>query len=125
MLDLEWWQWAVAALGILGLSPAPWLLALLSGRLVTLKAHVRELEEKDRALKATEKRDADTVARLESRHAATVARLVEERNYERAAKDVERDRSDRLSAKLAEVTEEFGQTTVHLLRSLPEAVNER
>lgn len=50
-------------------------------------------------------------------------RLAGERDYERKAKDVERERADQNADRLGAVVREFGETTVHLLRSLPEAAD--
>jgi hypothetical protein len=61
-------------------------------------SHVRELASKDR--------EQD--------------RLVAERDYEREARNVERNRADANAQALAEGTREFGETIVHLLRSLPD-----
>lgn len=108
-IDLTWWQALIGILALLGLSPAPWIAAILAGRLMTLKQHTLALDEMHR-----------TSELLEKRHDATIQRINEERNYERAAKDIERERSDKLAEKLMSVTEEFGATTLHLLRSLPE-----
>lgn len=51
-------------------------------------------------------------------------RLAGERDYERKAKDVERERADQNAERLGLVVREFGETTVHLLRSLPEAADQ-
>jgi hypothetical protein len=123
-IDLQWWQSLIGILVLLGLSPAPWITAMLAGRLMTLGAHERrvaDVRKADEATMAEMRRNQDT---LEKRHDATIERLKEERSYERAAKDTERERSDKLADKLMSVTEEFGATTVHLLRSLPD-VGER
>lgn len=108
MLDLEWWQWLVGAVALLGLSPAPWLAALLSGRLITRSTHegrVTDLKEE--------------IARIERRHDGTVARIVAEKDLEREARGVERDRADVLADKLSKATDELGATALHLLESIP------
>jgi hypothetical protein len=110
-IDLEWWQWLGGAVTILGLSPAPWIVALLRGRLLTLTAHAEAMAREETAHKAILKEKDDATARI-----------IEEKNYWRNAAGNDRDRSDRMAEKLMTVTEEFGATTVHLLRALPEAV---
>lgn len=53
LLDLQWWQALIAILGILGLSPAPWLLGLAAGRIQfsgpARKDFDRQLKDKDDA----------------------------------------------------------------------------
>lgn len=112
-LDLQWWQWLGGAVTILGLSPAPWIVALLRGRLLTLTAHSEALSREEAAHKAI----------LKEKDEAT-ARIIEEKNYWRSAASNDRERSDKMAEKLMTVTEEFGATTVHLLRALPEAVGD-
>lgn len=91
-------------LAALGLSAAPWITALLLGRLLTRKAH--------------EDRVADL--KLQATRADERADKAEERagvEYTRA--ETERVRADTLAGKLAELAGEMGRTTVHLLKSLP------
>lgn len=45
---LEWWQWLIAALAAVGFSAAPWIVALLAGRLVTKGVYDREAKRADR-----------------------------------------------------------------------------
>lgn len=119
-IDLQWWQAALAIITGLGLSAAPWIAALLAGRIMTLGQHTRRVADLDKAHGELVAEKDRAIAAAERRHDATVKRIVEERDYERAAKDAERQRSDKLADKLGDVTEEFGQTTVHLLKSLGE-----
>jgi hypothetical protein len=101
---LEWWQYALSAVAVLGLSPAPWVAAMLAGRLRPIgwtreqvKAKDDEIE-RERAAAATERTRADT---------------------ERERADLERDRADRASARLVDVALELGASTVKLLEALP------
>lgn len=98
MVTLEWWQGLAAVLVALGLSPAPWIIALLSNRLMTRGQH------------------NDRVTDLKAELAAKDRQI----EYEQAAKAVQADRADKAIAKTIELATEFGATTVHLLKSLPE-----
>lgn len=114
MID-QWWQWLVGGITVLGLSAAPWIAALLAGKLSTA-AEVARIQRAHDVIVAS--KDAE-ILRIEARHAGTVERILGERDYERAAKDVERARADTLAGKLAELADGMGQTAVHLLRALP------
>jgi hypothetical protein len=111
----EWWQWLVGAVTVLGLSAAPWIAALLAGKLHTSAEVGHIIKAHDLAITT---KDAE-ISRIEARHADTVGRILAERDYERAAKDVERVRADTLAGKLAELADGMGQTAVHLLAALP------
>lgn len=56
LLNLQWWQALVGIVGLLGLSPAPWLLGLATNRIqFTAPAQAekqRALDEKDRHYQA-------------------------------------------------------------------------
>lgn len=97
---------------LVGGGSAPWVAAVLAGRLMTLRQH----EARTADLKAAHARD------LEQRD-KEATRLIAERDYERQAKDVERNRADANADQLHEVVAEFGQTTVSFLRALPEAAD--
>lgn len=131
MIDLQWWQAVAALLGLLGLSGAPWITALLRGNLLTRTNHneiVTKLEaahslaieniQTAHALLITQK-DAE-VKRMEERHAGTVGRLVEEKAYERTRADRNEQRADVAIAKTSELATEFGTSLVKLLRDLPD-----
>lgn len=105
---VEWWQGLLTAVAALGLSPAPWIVALLAGRLVPRSWHEARISDKD-----------EEIARVELRHQATVARIQEERGYERQRADTERDRADALGERLGDLANELGSTAVQLLRALP------
>lgn len=107
-MNLEWYQTLGGVVILLGFSAGPWIAALLAGKLITKGQHDGRIADKDAE-----------IARIEKRHDGTVSRLLEERNYERQAKDLERERADKLSDKLGEATIELGETAVHLLRALP------
>lgn len=89
-------QLAAGILGALGLSAAPWIAALLWGRLLTRKQH------EDRVGDLKEQRDkAEARAGVE---------------YERA--ETERGRADSANAKLAEVAGTIGSQAVGLLHEI-------
>lgn len=83
-------QWAALALGGLGFSAAPWIAALLTGKLRPISWVREQLAD----------RDAQIATWQGTARVAT-------------------ERADRLAVQLAEVAGESGQTAVHLLKSLP------
>lgn len=101
LLDVQWWQWLAGALAALGLSPAPWILGLASGKIqftaVARKDFERQLTEKDTA------HERELTAR-ETHHAALMAQ--EQRRYDEqqqatlknaAAAEKERERADEVT----------------------------
>lgn len=99
LANLEWWQTLVGIIGVIGLSPAPWITALLLNKLMTRAQH------------------EDRVKDLKER--TTAAETREGIQYQRA--ETERGRADGLAVKVGELATEFGATAVHLLKSLPSA----
>lgn len=117
----QWWQYVVAAAVTLGLSPAPWILAMLTRRLMPLGSHLERVAD----LKESHKREVDN---LNQTHLLVVAsydkeldRLSTERDYERSGRETERSRSDAATGKLAGLASEFGDSTVRLLSNLRDA----
>lgn len=100
----------------LGAGSAPFVGAILWGKLITLRHHNEALAEKDQQI-AEVKRNAE---QREALLTEQVVRSDQALVNEREAKKVERERADSAVAKLNEVTGEFGATMVHLLRSLPQ-----
>lgn len=101
----------------LGAGSAPFVGAILWGKLITLRHHNEALAEKDKQI-------AEVKANAEQREALLTEQVVRSDQAlvnEREAKKVERERADSAVAKLNEVTAEFGATMVHLLRSLPQS----
>lgn len=53
LLDIQWWQAVLGLVGVLGLSPAPWILGLATGKIqfttVADQAHARELAARKEA----------------------------------------------------------------------------
>lgn len=100
----------------LGAGSAPFVGAILWGKLITLRHHTEALAEKDEQI-AEVKRNAE---QREALLTEQVVRSDQALVNEREAKKVERERADSAVSKLNEVTAEFGATMVHLLRSLPQ-----
>jgi hypothetical protein len=116
--DWQWWQYIVAILGVIGLSPAPWIVAVLTGRLMPLGAHLQRIAD----LKESHKSLVDTLTaqRVESERTLReeLERVSGEREYERTARATERDPSDAATSKLSDFAGEFGKSTVGLLAGL-------
>lgn len=85
-------------LAALGFSAGPWIVGLLTGRLMTRSQHLDRVGDLKEALTR-----ADARADVE---------------HERA--EVERQRADRAVDTLQAVAGEMGRTTVHMLRQLPQ-----
>lgn len=121
--NLDWWQALVTLLGVLGLSPAPWILGLALGRIQfsapadrTYAARLGDLKEQH----------ALEVANLVAYHLSIIngkdehyAELKESRDGYRAATVTERERADKVSDALAEFGE-LGKLAVHALTALDE-----
>lgn len=119
--DWQWWQYVAAAIGVLGLSPAPWIAAVLTRRLMPLGAHLERVAE----LKQSHSREIDTIQTQGAATAKTlqdeITRISGERDYERTARATERERADVATAKLGEFASEFGKSTTDLLAGLTSA----
>lgn len=113
MIDLEWWQVVIGIGTGLGLSAAPWIAALLAGKILTIGVHREQLAAKDKAYD-------DMLAEKN----AQVARADADRDSERQGKEVERQRGDGAFRETIALAREFGATTVHLLRALPNVQDE-
>jgi uncharacterized phage infection (PIP) family protein YhgE len=121
----QWWQYLGAGLGVLGLSPAPWIYAVLTRRLMPLGAHLERVAE----LKEFHKREIQTVKEQAAATEATlrdeIERIAGEREYERAARATERDRGDAATSKLSDFAQELGKSTNGLLAGVRAARAER
>lgn len=125
MAGWQWWQYVGAAVTLLGLSPAPWIGAMLTRRLMPLGAHLERVND----IKESHKREVET---LNATHdlvvvslKAEIARITEEREYERAGRETERSRSDVSTARLGDLAREFGDSTVQLLHGIQQQAGER
>lgn len=107
-----------------GAGATPFVTALLWGKLITLRHHLEAMAEKDKQIAQSEanaaRREALLTAQL-VRADQAYARSEEARENERKAKEVERERADVATAKLYEVTTEFGGTMVHMLGTFPQS----
>lgn len=116
--DWQWWQYVGATLGLLGLSPAPWIAAVLSRRLMPLGAHLERVQE----LKESHRREIETVSKQAESTERTLREEIErisgEREYERAARATERERGDAATSKLSDIASEYGRSTVGLLTGI-------
>jgi hypothetical protein len=117
----EWWQYVAAGLGVLGLSPAPWIAAVLTRRLMPLGAHLERVAD----IKESHKREMEAVT---TQHAtnervllAEIERISGERDYERSARATERAIGDAATSKLSDFAQEYGRSTVGLLAGLSAA----
>lgn len=121
--DWQWWQYVAAVIGVLGLSPAPWIAAVLTRRLMPLGAHLERVAE----LKQSHSREMDTISTQNANTVQTlrdeISRISGERDYERTARATERERADVATAKLGEFASEFGKSTTDLLAGLSQARN--
>jgi hypothetical protein len=100
----------------LGAGSAPFVGAILWGKLITLRHHNEALAEKDKQI-------AEVKANATQRETLLTEQLVRSDQAlanEREAKKVERERADTAASKLNEVTAEFGATMVHMLGSFPQ-----
>lgn len=138
LADLSAWQTVIALLGVLGLSPAPWLLGMAIGRIQFTAPAAKSYDERVAELKAAH--DA-TVDNLKTAHNSAVAEIVrhhtdlvavkdtqydelkESRNYYRAARLAEADRADKATDQLAEVVEVV-KANVQLLDAFDKAVQD-
>jgi capsule polysaccharide export protein KpsE/RkpR len=121
----EWWQYGAAGLAALGFSAVPWVVAVLTGRLITLGAHTARVTD----IKDFHTREMDNLKAQRDSTERTlrdeIDRISGEREYERAARGTERDRGDVATAKLAEYGTEYGRTLVPLLAELNAATRQR
>lgn len=127
LLDLQWWQGLVAIIGILGLSPAPWLLGLVSGKIQFTGradlAHQRELtarsEAFDREKAALVAYHTDVLAARDQRYAdLQAAKTAIEDAYE-----LQRKRSEQMADALTDSTEVL-RVTNHVLVEFTKAARE-
>lgn len=114
-MDLQWWQIVVGIVGALGLSPAPWITALLLRKLMPLGAHLERVADIKEAHKLEMQHSDDGHARELAGKDEIIAALRADSVKKDEATQLERDRADSATAKLGALTEQFGQVTVTLL----------
>lgn len=117
---MDWWNSLLSVapqVGVsLGAGSAPFVGAILWGKLITLRHHLESMGEKDKQIIEV-KQNAE---RREALLTEQLARSDQALANEREAKKVERERADAATSKLGEVTTEFGAAMVHMLGSLPQ-----
>ncbi len=127
ILDLQWWQILVGIIGVLGLSPAPWILGLATGKIqftsVADEAHKRELAARK---EGWEDEKTALIAYHQGLMGAEKLRysdlqLANERNIEVA--EQQRERADAMTSALAQSTEAL-ENTNHILTELTSAARE-
>lgn len=128
LLNIQWWQAVVALLVALGLSPAPWLTAMATGRLLFRgdlaeriaerdKAHAAALAERDRThAAALAERDRYHAALLAA-HEARYADLETSNTRNVEAAQQERQRADKATATLESVAEAL-EANSHIMAAL-------
>lgn len=127
LLNLQWWQALLAILGVLGLSPAPWLLGLAANRIGftapmradfkrqmddMAEAHKRELAGKDAYYGALLTGKDERYADLQKTNDANSKAVVKER-----------DRADVVTDAAFEVVEALRANT-HVIASIRELAEE-
>ncbi|QUE25337.1 hypothetical protein SEA_FIZZLES_42 [Microbacterium phage Fizzles] len=116
LLDLQWWQILVGILGVLGFSPAPWILGLATNKIqftVTADANYEK-----RAQEMRDNYDA-LVAEKDARYHDLDARF---QKVEQAAA-TDRQTVSTVSAALAESTD-LGKMAIHVIDEMRQAAQE-
>lgn len=123
VLNLQWWQVLVGGAVALGLSPAPWITALATGRLL-FRADL------ERQLKAKDEEHARAIAQAQSNY--ETLRAVDRERYDELklahattalALEAERSRSDEVTDGLLGMGAVVEANT-HVLQSFHGAVND-
>lgn len=136
LANLEWWQSFVGIIALLGLSPAPWLLGLATGRLQFASPAQKNHESQ---IKALQEQFTARVTDLKEAHRADIVELVdhhdkinciqveryaemkESRDGWKEATSVERERANIATAAVSEVLTVV-KATNHVLSSLQEVI---
>lgn len=124
LLNLQWWQGLIAIAGVVGLSPAPWLLGMARDR-IAFTAPMRA--DYDARVADLKEGHARAVAELVAHHQALIAEkdaayteLKTSRDYYRDARLVEKARNDELTDQLVESVE-LARTGFQVLRAFDKA----
>ena len=127
LANLQAWQVIVGLVGVLGLSPAPWILGLALGRIQFSGPAQREADARVSDLKEQHARELASQAAY---HAGIItakddryADLLESRDGYKAATVIERERAAKLADALSEYSA-MGKLVVHTIKSLQQAASE-
>ena len=116
LANLQWWQALIGLITVLGLSPAPWLLGLASGKIQfstpAQKIYADRIQDLDEHHKQVEAIQAERYADLK-----------ESRNYYRDAFNTEHDRANKATETVAEVLDAI-KATNHVMSSINIAAEE-
>ena len=116
LANLQWWQALIGLITVLGLSPAPWLLGLASGKIQfsapAQKTYSERIQDMDEHHKQVEGIQAERYADLK-----------ESRNYYRDAFNTEHDRANKATETVAEVLDAI-KATNHVMSSINIAAEE-
>lgn len=116
LANLQWWQALIGLITVLGLSPAPWLLGLASGKIQfsapAQKTYAERIQDMDEHHKQVEGIQAERYADLR-----------ESRNYYRDAFNTEHDRANKATETVAEVLDAI-KATNHVMSSITQAAEE-
>lgn len=127
LANLEWWQTLIGIIGVLGLSPAPWILGLASGRIQFSKPAQADYDKRVADLKEQHATSAAALAAFHVDQLAQRDERIAELKTSLAkvdeARTVERDRADAATAMLGRAVEAV-EVSNHLLDSLGQAARE-
>lgn len=123
VFDVQWWQAVGAVLILLGLSPAPWITALATGRLLFRNDLESRLAERDRAhtalMESKDREHAAILAERETRYSDTKAASA----ANALAAETERKRADGLTEAVLEVVDVVRGNN-HLIESVATVARE-
>lgn len=123
IFDMQWWQAIGAFAVLLGLSPAPWITALATGRLLFRADLEARLAERDKAyVELSASKDREHAAILAERE-ARYADQKRASDVNALAADTERKRADGLTEAVLEVVEVVRGNN-HLIGSVVEVARE-
>lgn len=127
---MTWWTDILTSPGgigaTLGAGSSPFVIAILTNRLITRGHYLDDMKLKDKEI-AEVRANAATREEFLTKQLSSERDLATQqwdrtelaRSNEQKAKEVERDRADKLATSLAQLTSEFGAVAVHALESLP------
>ena len=116
LANLQWWQALIGLITVLGLSPAPWLLGLASGKIQFSAPAQKTYDERIQDMDEHHKQ-------VEAIHVERYTDLKESRNYYRDAFNAEHDRANKATETVAEVLDAI-KATNHVMSSITQAAEE-